>query len=132
MFIDEHREAFGVECIARTLGVSASAYYERRSGRRSARAIEDERLLALIAKTHAKNYSAYGYRRLWKALLRAGEQGLARCTVRRLMKANGIRAPSAAVGPGARPRPIPPPIGAPTWSSATSRRVSRTSFGWPI
>ncbi len=91
MFIDEHREAFGVECIARTLGVSASAYYERRSGRRSARAIEDERLLALIAKTHAKNYSAYGYRRLWKALLRAGEQGLARCTVRRLMKANGIR-----------------------------------------
>ena len=32
MFIDEHREAFGVECIARTLGVSASAYYERRSG----------------------------------------------------------------------------------------------------
>ena len=72
-------------------GRVGAAYYERRSGRRSARAIEDERLLALIAKTHAKNYSAYGYRRLWKALLRAGEQGLARCTVRRLMKANGIR-----------------------------------------
>jgi putative transposase len=91
MFIDEHREAFGVECIARTLDVSASAYYERASGRRSARAIEDERLLAEIRTTHAANYSAYGYRRTWKALLRAGEQGLARCTVQRLMRAAGIQ-----------------------------------------
>jgi len=90
-FIDERREAFGVECICRTLGVSASAYYERRSGRRSARAVEDERLLAEIRQTHAKNYSVYGYRRTWKALVRAGEQGLARCTVQRLMKKAGIQ-----------------------------------------
>jgi hypothetical protein len=38
LFVDEHRERFGVEPICRTLGVSVSAYYERRSGRRSARA----------------------------------------------------------------------------------------------
>ena len=73
-FIDERRSDFGVEPICQTLGVSASAYYERRSGRRSARAIEDERLLEVIRTTHKRNYSAYGYRRTWKAMLRAGEQ----------------------------------------------------------
>ena len=47
-FIDERRADFGVERICRTLGVSASAYYERKSGKQSQRAIEDERLTALI------------------------------------------------------------------------------------
>lgn len=60
-FIDQHRADFGVELICRTLGVSASAYYERRKGMRSARAIEDERLLEVIRTTHKANYSAYGY-----------------------------------------------------------------------
>ncbi len=89
-YIDEHRARFGVEPICRVLGVSASAYYQRSSGERSARAIEDERLLAVIRETHKKNYEAYGYRRTWKALKRAGEQ-LPRCQVQRLMAANGIR-----------------------------------------
>jgi putative transposase len=44
----------------------------------------------VIAETHKKNYEAYGYRRTWKALLRAGEQ-VPRCRVQRLMAANGIR-----------------------------------------
>ena len=44
-FIDQYRGRFGVELICRTLEVSASAYYQRASGERSARAIEDERLL---------------------------------------------------------------------------------------
>ena len=35
-FIEEHRARFGVEPICSVLGVSASAYYERASGRRSA------------------------------------------------------------------------------------------------
>jgi hypothetical protein len=39
-----------------------------------ARRVEDERLLAVIGETHKKNYEAYGYWRIWKALLRAGEQ----------------------------------------------------------
>lgn len=47
-FIDEHRERFGVEPICETLGVSASAYYQRATGQRSARQIEDERLLGVI------------------------------------------------------------------------------------
>jgi putative transposase len=69
--------------------VSASAYYERAGGRRSARVVEDERLLGRIRELHAANYYAYGYRRMWKALLRAGET-VPRGRVQRLMRAHGI------------------------------------------
>ncbi len=64
--IDQRRVDFGVEPICRTLGVSASAYYQRASGERSARTVEDERLLEVIRVTHKKNYEAYGYRRVWR------------------------------------------------------------------
>ena len=89
-YIDEHRERFGVEPICRTLGVSASAYYERASGRRSARSIEDEQMLARISELHEANYAAYGYRRTWKALLRSGEN-VGRDHVKRLMRQSGIQ-----------------------------------------
>ncbi len=71
-FIEEHRGRFGVEPICRVLGVSASAYYQRASGQRSARAVGDERLLERIEAVHAANYHCYGYRRTWKALRREG------------------------------------------------------------
>jgi len=70
--------------------VSASAYYQRAIGQRSARAIADERLLERIEEVHAANYHAYGYRRTWKALLRAGEQ-VGRDRVKRLMRVHGIQ-----------------------------------------
>jgi putative transposase len=63
-FIDEHRGRFGVEPICRTLDVSASAYYHRATGARSARGVEDERLLAVIRQTHKDNFDAYGYRKM--------------------------------------------------------------------
>jgi putative transposase len=88
-FIDAHRERFGVEPICRALDVSASAYYQRANGGRSDRAVVDERLLERIRELHAANYYAYGYRRMWKALVRAGEQ-VPRCRVQRLMRAHGI------------------------------------------
>jgi transposase len=44
-------------------GRAASAYYQRATGERSARSIEDERLLERIDELHAANYHAYGYRR---------------------------------------------------------------------
>ena len=90
MFIDEHRDRFGVEPICRTLGVSASAYYHRARGERSARELDDERLLERIRETHQANYEAYGYRRTWKALRRAGETA-PRCQVQRLMRQHGIQ-----------------------------------------
>jgi putative transposase len=89
-FIDQHRDRFGVEPVCRTLGVSASAFYERASGQRCARAVEDERLLGRIEEIHAANYYAYGYRRTWKALGRAGEQ-VGRDRVKRLMGTNAIQ-----------------------------------------
>jgi putative transposase len=74
MFVDERRERFGVEPICKTLEISASAYYQRAKGERSARALEDERLLARIREIHEANYCAYGYRRTWIALQRAGDE----------------------------------------------------------
>jgi transposase InsO family protein len=89
-FVDQHRARFGVEPICRTLGVSASAYYQRATGARSQRAITDERLLAIIEQTHERNYSAYGYRKMWLALKRAGVQ-VGRDHVKRLMREHGIQ-----------------------------------------
>src|SRR4051794_17463884 len=54
------------------------------------RVVEDQRLLERIREVHAANYYAYGYRRTWKALRRAGEP-VGRDHVRRLMRAHGIQ-----------------------------------------
>jgi putative transposase len=89
-FIDEQRGRFGVEPICRTVGVSASAYYQRASGERSARVVGDERLLERIEQVHAANYHCYGYRRTWLALKRAGVE-VGRDRVKRLMRVNAIQ-----------------------------------------
>ena len=89
-FIDRYRARFGVELVCRTLGVSASAYYQRASGERSARAVEDERLTAKIRKVFAENYECYGVQRMHAALVRDGEQ-VGRDQVTRLMRAAGLR-----------------------------------------
>ena len=89
-FIDEHRGFFGVEPICRVLGVSASAFYQRASGERSVRVLEDEQLLERIEAVHVANYCCYGYRRTWLALKRQG-LGVGRDRVKRLMRTNGIQ-----------------------------------------
>jgi putative transposase len=89
-FIDEHRARFGVEPICSTLGVSASAYYQRATGHRSRRAVEDDRLLELIEDIAERNYGAYGYRKTWLALRRCGVE-VGRDHVKRLMRAAGIQ-----------------------------------------
>ena len=85
-----HRERFGVEPICETLDVSASAYYERASGQRSARRIEDERLVGRIQEVYAANYECYGYRRMHGQLVREGECA-GRDRIARLMRTEGIR-----------------------------------------
>jgi putative transposase len=89
-FIDEHRGRFGVEPICRVLDVSASAYYNRARGERSERVIGDELLVEQIRGLHAANYYAYGYRKMWLALGRAGET-VGRDRVKRLMRQAGIQ-----------------------------------------
>jgi len=88
-FIDMHRERFGVEPICETLDVSASAYYQRATGERSARRIEDERLTARIREVHEGNYDCYGYRRVHAQLIREGETA-GREQVARLMRSAGV------------------------------------------
>jgi putative transposase len=89
-YVDQHRERFGVEPICRTLGVSASAYYQRATGERSSRRREDERLTGRIRKVHKDNYECYGYRRVHAALAREGESA-GRDQVARLMREAGLR-----------------------------------------
>jgi len=89
-YIETHRGRFGVEPICRVLGVSASAYYHRKTGQRSQRVVDDERMLGVIRELHLANYEAYGSRRMWKALARAGHQ-IGRDHVARLMRRAGIQ-----------------------------------------
>ena len=76
-FIEARKADFGVEPICQTLSVSASAYYQRASGERSARAVEDERLLVEIRRVHEANYECYGSRRVWKECCAMGSRWLA-------------------------------------------------------
>ena len=89
-FVDQARARYGVEPICRTLGVSASAYYQRATGERSERSVEDERLTARIRHVHEQNFECYGYPRVWHELQRQGEQ-VGRDRVARLMRQEGIR-----------------------------------------
>jgi putative transposase len=89
-FIDVHRDRFGVEPICQTLDVSASAYYQRATGERSDRSLEDERLTGRIREVHKDNYECYGYRRVHAQLVREGEDA-GRDQVARLMRSDGIQ-----------------------------------------
>ena len=74
--------------------------------------VEDERLLAVIGDTHERNYVAYGYRRMWKALGRAGEQ-VPRCRVQRLMAEHGIVGAKRRGKPWRTTRPDPAALRSP-------------------
>ena len=94
-FIEESRDALGVEPICRALQFAPSTYYERRAialdpGRASARAKSDAALSVKIDKAWADNRKLYGARKVWHVLLREGED-VARCTVERLMRSLGIK-----------------------------------------
>jgi putative transposase len=89
--------------------------------------VEDERLLDRIRELHAANYSAYGYRRMWIALRRAGEP-VARCTVQRLMRAHGIRDAERRGRPWRTTKPDPralrrPDLGARDFTAAAPNRL---------
>jgi putative transposase len=89
-FIDKQRAAgFAVELICRSIGTSPSAYYQRATGARSTRAVEDARLLVQIRRVFEANYECYGSRRVWEQLRRDGVQ-VGRGRVERLMAANGL------------------------------------------
>ena len=93
-FIDEHRDAYGVEPICRVLPIAPSTYHERVAQRRdpsrlSARAQRDQMLKPEIVRVFAENFAVYGVRKVWRQMRREGYD-IARCTVERLMGDMGL------------------------------------------
>ena len=89
--VDVLREAHGVEPTCRVLGVAPSTYYEVRRRHRcpSRRTLRDRELLDHIRRVHEANFGVYGVRKVWWQLQREGIH-VARCTVERLMRHDGL------------------------------------------
>ena len=94
-FIDEHRDAYGVEPICKVLPIAPSTYHAhaaRRAdpGRLPARARSDAALMVEIRRVFEENFHVYGVRKVWRQLGREGVV-VARCTVARLMRVMGLQ-----------------------------------------
>ncbi|AYO84724.1 IS3 family transposase [Methylobacterium brachiatum] len=94
-FIDDHREAYGVEPICRVLPIAPSTYHAhaaRRAdpGKLPARARSDAVIMVEIRRVFEENFHVYGVRKVWRQLGREGI-AVARCTVARLMRVMGLK-----------------------------------------
>jgi putative transposase len=94
-FIDQQRATYGVEPICRVVPIAPSTYFRWKAAqadptKRAARTIRDEVLKAIILRIWREHDQAYGAHKVWKQM---GREGLreARCRVRRLMRALGLR-----------------------------------------
>lgn len=115
-FIDEHKDRFGVEPICRTLAahleggfITSRGYRAAKTRPTSARGVRDQQLIQVVREVHARNYSVYGYRKMWHAMTAQGWDA-GRDQVARLMRAAGL----AGVVRGRRPtttRPARQPDG---------------------
>ena len=88
-FIDETRGRFGVEPICRVMDFAPSTYYARLNREPSKRELRDNWLTVEIKRVYEDNFSIYGVRKMWRKLNREGIS-VARCTVERLMRLNGL------------------------------------------
>ena len=70
--------------------IAPSTYYATSTRAPSARAVRDAQLVPLIRKTFQENLCVYGAKKVWAELNRTGT-AVARCTVERLMRAEGLR-----------------------------------------
>ncbi len=94
-FIDEHKEAYGVEPICSVLPIAPSMYYEQRArqadpSRLPERTRRDAALKVEIERVWNENRQVYGARKVWRQLHREGFPA-ARCTVERLMRQMGLQ-----------------------------------------
>ncbi|GAA1656157.1 hypothetical protein GCM10009765_01800 [Fodinicola feengrottensis] len=108
-FVDEYRGQFGVEPICAVIGFAVSTYYatKKRLAEPSDRDVRDGELVPLIREVWAskkKGNQVYGAEKVWKQLGRDGVR-VARCTVERLMAAEGLK---GAVSRRRRPRTTVP------------------------
>jgi len=100
-YIDAHRHDMvdgrevGVEPICAVLKnaglqIAPSSYYAAKTRPPSARAIRDAELVEDIKVAHKANLGVYGARKVHAKLNREGIR-VARCTIERLMRAEGLR-----------------------------------------
>jgi putative transposase len=94
-FIDEHRDAYGVEPICKVMQIAPSTYWlhaqrTRKPELRPERAKRDDVLVAEVQRVWQENFGVYGVRKVWRQLNREGLI-LARCTVGRLMRRAGLQ-----------------------------------------
>ena len=93
-FVDQHRDAYGVESICKVLPIAPSTYVRHRAERidptrRSTRARRDDELRVEIRRVWHEPFQVYGPRNVWKQLRREGM----------LLDRNGARA-GASIRPG--------------------------------
>ena len=94
-FIDDQRDAYGVESICPVVPIAPSTYFWHKARhadptRRSARDQRDDGWRREIQRVWDDNQHVYGPRKVWRQLRRDGHR-VARCTVGRLMRALGLR-----------------------------------------
>jgi transposase InsO family protein len=94
MFIDEHRDFYGVEPICRVLPIAPSTYRAHAArnadpSKLSDRSKRDAELRPVIQRVWDENFQVYGVRKVWRQLDREGI-AVARCTVARLMADMGL------------------------------------------
>lgn len=100
-YIDDNKDKvfegrrLGVEPICEVLKsaevqIAPSTYYAFKTRRPSAREVRDGELLELIRDCHRANLGVYGARKVHAELNRQGTP-VARCTVERLMRADGLQ-----------------------------------------
>jgi len=94
-FVDAHRGCFGVEPICKVLQIAPSGYRRHAARRKEpalspARAQRDALLMPKIEQVWRINMRVYGADKVWRQLRREGTS-VARCTVERLMRQQGLR-----------------------------------------
>jgi transposase InsO family protein len=93
-FIDDHRQAYGVEPICKVLPIAPSTYRVHAArqvhpDKQPSRMRRDAVLKVEIRRVFEANFGVYGVRKIWRQLKREGID-VARCTVARLMHAMGL------------------------------------------
>jgi transposase InsO family protein len=137
-FVADHRDAYGVKRLCRTVGCSRSGFYDWAGRPPSAHAVRDRELSRLIGQIHQRSRRTYGAPRVHAELRRLGQR-CARKRVARLMAAAklvGVHArrrwragrPDTAPAPDLVKRAFAPPRPDQIWAADISQ--FRTGEGW--
>jgi putative transposase len=95
-FIDANKDRrsgtlrWGIEPIAKVLGIAPSTYHAAKKRPPSTRATRDAELRPVIERVHKENFVAYGADKMWDHLNNVDGIRVARCTVERLMRDMGL------------------------------------------